>query len=314
MNLRFLSRNDRLARLAELYRAAEEGAATQAIDPDLRAAFDADRHLIDALGDRASSSLPASPAIGRARLLAEVAARSSESPERNGQPSMIGKLLTGRALALIATACVFAGGAATVGASGGVGGAADRFTSFVQAAHFNSSSNDATATPVDNAALAVDASETPEATETGESGERSAPHGCTPTPVATVDTSATATDTPAATDTAVPTTTASAEDHGNGPRNGDCDVKGIPTTNSHFTPDANGTCEPGESAIKTTPSGVMVNVPCEAIDHSNNKPDQTPPPADGSATPEAAASGADHADGNRGGKAGDHSQDGDHRP
>ena len=323
MNVRFLGQNDRLARLAELHRAAEEGGAIRDIDPDLRAAFDADRQLIETLGDLASRSMPASPAIGRAKLLAAVAARNSQSPENLGPTSMIGRLLTGRGLALVATAGIFAGGAATVGASGGVGGAADHVSSILQAAHITSSTSDATATSASGeAALSLESTATPgaEATDTAVSGGREAPHGCTPTAVATVDT----TNTPEATETPAATTTASAEEsgHGNGPRNDDCDVRGIPTTNPHFAPAAEGTCEKGQSAVKTTPSGIMVNVPCQAIDHGNKHDDATPTPTEGTVTPEATASGADHgngngnsgSNGNKGGNSGDHSQAGDHRP
>ncbi|TAK67192.1 MAG: hypothetical protein EPO22_03150 [Dehalococcoidia bacterium] len=321
MNVRFLGRNDRLARLAELYRAAEDGDAVRDIDPGLRAAFDADRQLIAELGDLASRSTPANPAIGRAGLLAAVAARNLESPGRTGQPSMIGRFLTGRGLALIATAGIFAGGAATVGASGGVGGAADHVSSILQAAHITSSSNDATATSVSGeAALSLESTGTPEpdATDTSVAGGREAPHGCTPTVEATVDT----TTTPEATDTPAATTTASAEAHGNGPRNDDCDVRGIPTTNPNFEPAAEGTCENGQSAVKTTPSGIMVNVPCQALDHGGKE--ATPTPADGTVTPEATPSANDHGNGNGrgngagngnpGGNSGDHSQAGDHRP
>lgn len=306
MNVRFLGRNDRLARLAELHRAAEDGEAIRDIDPELRADFDADRQLIEQLGGLASRSMPANPAIGRAQLLAAVAARNLESPGRTGQPTMIEKLLTTRGLALLATAAIFAGGAATVGASGGVGGAADHFTSILQAAHLSSSSNEATPTSVNGeSALSLESTSTstaePDATDTAVSGGHVPPHGCTPTAVATSD----ATTTPEATETPAATTTASAEDHGNGPRNGDCDVRGIPTTNPHFTPAADGTCKSGQTAVKTTPAGIMVNVPCQAIDHGGNKPDETP-------TPEATAAGADN--GNEGGNSAGHSQAGDHRP
>ena len=325
MNVRFLGRNDRLARLVELYRAAEDGDAIRDIDPDLRVAFDADRQLITELGDLASRSMPANPAIGRARLLAAVAAGNLESPGRIGQPSMIGKLLTGRGLALIATAGIFAGGAATVGASGGVGGAADHVSSILQAAHLASSSNDATATSASGeSALSLESTDTPEldATGTAVSGGREAPHGCTPTAVATVDTTSTATDTPAATETPAPSTTASAEEHGNGPRSGDCDIRGIPTTNPHFEPAAEGTCEKGQSALKKTPSGIMVNVPCQALDHGQEE--APPTPADGTVTPEATPAANNQGNGNGGGNGGgngnqggnsaDHSQAGDHRP
>jgi hypothetical protein len=284
MNVKFLGRRDHLAKLAELHRAAEEGDAIPDIDSDLRAAFEVDQQLIETLGGLASRSVPASPAIGRSRLLAAVAARNDQSPDNKGV-TMIEKLLTGRGLALIAAAGIFVGGAATVGASGGVSGAADHFTSMLQAAHLTS--GDATSTPAGGAALSLVSTSTPEATDTAESADHAAPHGCTPTAVAT--------GTPAATNTPAPTTTASAEDsnHGNGPRNGDCDVRGIPTTNPNFKPEANGTCEKGESAVKTTPSGIMVNVPCQALDHGDENGGGTP-------TPEA----TEH--GNEGGNSGEH--------
>ena len=73
-------------------------------------------------------------------------------------------------------------------------------------------------------------------------------------------------------------------------------VHGIPTENpSHHPADNDGVCEKGETAIKTTPSGTQVNVPCQAADkgekhasgtngHRNNR-DKTPEATDG--TPEA---------------------------
>jgi len=48
------------------------------------------------------------------------------------------------------------------------------------------------------------------------------------------------------------------------------DVKGIPTTNSHFSPETDGTCTPGESVVKTTPAGTEVNVPCQAVEKGDN--------------------------------------------
>jgi hypothetical protein len=309
MNIRFLGRNDRLAQLAELHRAADEGNPVRDIDPDLRAAFDADRQLIAQLRDLASRSVPAAPAAGRARLLAAVAARNLESSNRTEQSSMIGRLLTARGLALIAVAGIFAGGAATVGASGGIHGAADNVTSVLQAAHLVSSSSDGTPVSGEAVLSAETATAEPEATDAAVSDVRLAPHGCTPTVAPTEDT----TNTPEATETPTATTTASAEDHGNGPRNDDCDTRGIPTTNPHFVPAAEGTCEKGQTAVKTTPAGIMVNVPCQAIDHGGNNADETPTPE---ATPAVADHGNGNADGNgnKGGNSADHSQAGDHRP
>ena len=58
-------------------------------------------------------------------------------------------------------------------------------------------------------------------------------------------------------------------------------IKGIPTTNPHFIPDVDGTCTSGETAIKTTPSGIQVNVPCHAAEKSGNAhgKDDLPAPA-----------------------------------
>jgi hypothetical protein len=95
-------------------------------------------------------------------------------------------------------------------------------------------------------------------------------------------------------------------------------IKGIPTGNPEH-PQATGTCEKGESTIKTVPSGVAVNVPCQAVEQGNNsngagaqgaaaatersgnsdrtpgpgdRPDGTPTPASGSDTAATAEAGA----------------------
>ncbi|MHB8376805.1 MAG: hypothetical protein ACYDEB_07600 [Dehalococcoidia bacterium] len=57
-------------------------------------------------------------------------------------------------------------------------------------------------------------------------------------------------------------------------------VVGIPTTNpAHDMAETPGACDHGDTAVKTTPSGVPVNVPCEAI-HGTKTPeaDETPGP------------------------------------
>lgn len=57
-------------------------------------------------------------------------------------------------------------------------------------------------------------------------------------------------------------------------------IRGIPTTNpAHDMAETPGACERGDTAVKTTPSGVQVNVPCQAI-HNAETPeaDKTPGP------------------------------------
>ena len=94
----------------------------------------------------------------------------------------------------------------------------------------------------------------------------------TPTPESEAEPTATAT--PEATPTATPeaseaTATATPEDDETGPR----DVVGIPDDNPVKQPeDGDGVCEKGETVIKTTPSGNLVNVPCRAV--------KTPEPSD----------------------------------
>lgn len=70
-------------------------------------------------------------------------------------------------------------------------------------------------------------------------------------------------------------------------------IKGIPT-DSTAHPQATGTCEKGESVVKTTPAGTQVNVPCQAIekgDNSNGKNDQ------GAAAATARSGNSDHTPG-----------------
>ena len=96
----------------------------------------------------------------------------------------------------------------------------------------------------------------------------------TPTPESEADPTATATPeaseaTPTATPEGDPEATATPEDDETGPR----DVVGIPDDNPVKQPeDGDGVCEKGETVIKTTPSGNLVNVPCRAV--------KTPEPSD----------------------------------
>lgn len=67
---------------------------------------------------------------------------------------------------------------------------------------------------------------------------------------------------------------------------GQRDIKGIPTTNPNFRDaDSNGTCDHGEAAVKTTPAGTQVRVPCEATHDGSDHGHQHTPEAGG--TPEA---------------------------
>src|SRR5438105_597979 len=118
------------------------------------------------------------------------------------------------------------------------------------------------------------------------------------------------------TSTATATSTANPNEQGT-PRA----IKGIPTDNpQHHPEDGDGVCDKGETAVKTTPSGVMVNVPCQAVEggmgaghdktpHANRTPDdadlagdETP---DASETPEADETPGGHENG-------DHGQSGTH--
>jgi hypothetical protein len=81
-------------------------------------------------------------------------------------------------------------------------------------------------------------------------------------------------------------------DEPDGPDAGEREIKGIPTTNPNFhAEDGNGTCEHGESVVKTTTAGTMVNVPCEAVEHGNSGHGHGGPDAD--ETPEAESGSSD---------------------
>jgi hypothetical protein len=166
MNKKLFGRDGRQARLQNLYRAAERDGDLRAVDPELQQEFTADQQIMQQLGRLADRSAPVNPAIGRATLLSAVVQKQNQSSEKE-PGSMIGQLLTGKGLALLAAAGIFAGGAATVGASGGVSGAASNANSVLSALHIthntdgpgHGNSGDATA----EASRTPDASHTPEA-------------------------------------------------------------------------------------------------------------------------------------------------------
>jgi hypothetical protein len=234
---KLFGRNGRQAQLEELHRAAERGGDLRDVDPELQQEVAAERQLMQQLGRFASESAPADPNVGRATFLSAVARHRSKSQEEERRP-MIGQLLGGRGLALLAAAGIFAGGAVTVGASGGVGNAAGNANDVLSTLGVPHTGHGH-----GNAGSATQVSGSP----TAEGTQRA--------------------------------------------------VEGIPTENpQHHPADANGACDKGETIVKTTPSGVAVNVPCQTgEDHGQGKGDKTP---DASETPEANATESNDGQGN----------------
>ncbi|HEY7802730.1 MAG TPA: hypothetical protein VIE40_08650 [Dehalococcoidia bacterium] len=112
----------------------------------------------------------------------------------------------------------------------------------------------------------------------------------TATSTAPAPDTATATNTPIGTATATPapeeTPAGQSKTEGTEGPESERTIKGIPTDNPNHHPDnGDGMCEKGETAIKTTPSGVKVNVPCQAAGHTNNG-DHGTPEADDTETPD----------------------------
>lgn len=102
----------------------------------------------------------------------------------------------------------------------------------------------------------------------------------TPTVTETVEATETPTETPESTQTAEPTATEEAsetpeaEDTNDGDDE-ERDIRGIPDSNpvkSHENGD--GVCDKHETVIKTTPSGVQVNVPCNAVHDDKDEDDE----------------------------------------
>jgi hypothetical protein len=221
MKKKLFGRGGRQGQLEDLCREADRGGDLRDVDPELQQEFAADQQLRQQLGRFASESAPAAPSAGRATFLSAVARQRSKSQEDERRP-MIGQLLGGRGLALLAAAGIFAGGAVTVGASGGVGNAAGN-------------ANDVLAT--------LHVPHTGHGHGNGNAGSGGPQASGTPAAEGTQRA-----------------------------------VEGIPTENpQHHPADANGICDKGETIVKTTPSGVAVNVPCQAgqgkgISHGDKTP------------------------------------------
>ena len=222
MNKKLFRRNSLQAQLEHLYRDAEQGADLRDVDPEVQREFAADQWVRRQLGGLTSQRAPANPEIGRASLLAAVARQRSDSLQEERR-TMTGRLLGAKGLALLAVAGIFAGGAATVGASGGVSKAAGNANDVLATLHVPHKAH---------------------GHGHGNSGNDNEQRGA---------------GTPAAEGTQRA-------------------IQGIPADNpQHHPADADGACDKGETIVKTTPSGVAVNVPCQTgEDHGQGKGDKTP--------------------------------------
>ena len=221
MSIRFFGRDKKHQPLGALYRALEQAGEPRNVEPEALREFAADQQLVEQIRQLSLRSAPESAAAARSAFLSSVASQKLMPLEEETRP-MIGRLLSARGFALVAVAGIFVGGAATVGASGGVGGAADHANSALSALHLSPKGH---GHGVENEA---DASATPGA----ESTRRA--------------------------------------------------VVGIPTDNPQHQPEADGTCVKGETVVKTVPSGVAVNVPCQAVEqhgqgdeHKNSNANKT---------------------------------------
>lgn len=111
------------------------------------------------------------------------------------------------------------------------------------------------ATPTPEATGTPEASDTPEATETVQPTDTPGP---TDTPEATPTGTPEASETPEGTETPEATET---------PEGGRRDIVGIPEDNPvHQPDDGDGVCDKGETTVKETPSGNLVNVPCHSVE------------------------------------------------
>lgn len=249
MNKKLFGRDGHQAELEDLYREAELGGNVRDAGPELQQEFASDQRLMEQLGRFAARSAPANPAIGRATLLAAVARQRSQSPEEDPRP-MIGQFLTGRALALLATAGIFAGGAATVGASGGVSGAAGNVQDVLSALHITERTPDQADGHI-NGVGQPEASGTAEASATPEAEGTARAVGGIPTTNPSHQPEATpgvcnkgetiVKTTPSGEQVTVPCQTG--EDHGQG------------NANSDMTPDADETPEASATAPNEHPGG-----------------------------------------------------------
>ena len=119
MRLRLFRKNSRHQQLVDLYRGTEEGSPTPDATPSSRQAFEDDQKLIAQLAQLSASAAPSDPSHERGKLLSRVAELKSAEPTM--EVPIIRKILQKRMLAAFGAVAVLVAGAATVGASGGVG-------------------------------------------------------------------------------------------------------------------------------------------------------------------------------------------------
>jgi hypothetical protein len=314
---KFFGRGGRQAQLQDLYRRAELGGEVGDADPALQQEFAADQQLMQQLGRFASQSAPANAEMGRATFLTAVARQRSESLEKERR-HLFGHTLGARGLALLAAAGIFAGGAITVGASGGVDGAAGHVQNVLATLRITERAPNQATTHLDAADHQPDVSVTSVASghPVADAQPSLGANDCTTTPTVTL----TATSSPTATNTPSASTTADNHDADETRSGGrECGTKGIPTTNPNHQPEATpGSCHKGETAIKTTPSGAQVSVPCQAADGGVSEGASTKTPESKDKTPEATdtreltKTPESHGDNN--GQSSGHGETGDHQP
>lgn len=120
------------------------------------------RHLARA----GSAAQPERTQAARAALLSAVV-DAHERTRANVQPSLITRLLTPRALSALAAAAIFAGGAATVGASGGVSAVAGNVSQVLQTLHITDKTPDQADSHIEDAGSNASADATPAAGKDG---------------------------------------------------------------------------------------------------------------------------------------------------
>jgi len=121
--MRFLNRFRRSsaadAQLEELYRAAEAGQPLPEVDPEVLAAFESDRSLIERVAGSQSSAASESAAFAREALLSRVA-QQAQGREIQEVTPMLAAIFRKRTLAIAGAAFLIIAVAATAGASGTV--------------------------------------------------------------------------------------------------------------------------------------------------------------------------------------------------
>ena len=130
-----------------------------------------DEALMTRISQRVPSVPPPNLAMGQERLFAALSVERALSPTSGGERRMIGKLLTARGLAALTAAAIFAGGAATVGASGGVSGAAGNVEDVLATLHVTDRTPDQAGTHLDDITQPTDSGKPEDAGQPEDSGK-----------------------------------------------------------------------------------------------------------------------------------------------